>query len=153
MKFATMDNRPPKVVVDCSLEPSMTKQSFKEECDINNIMAKYRATGLIDVGTKLKEGHYADLADMPDYHTSMNVVIAAQAAFEALPSTLRERFGNDPGKFMDFVSDPANECELVSLGLAVAKPGLEPPTGDGERAHNAGASAPVDGSTEPSKGS
>ena len=29
-------------------KPSLTKQSFTKECDINNIMKKYQKTGAID---------------------------------------------------------------------------------------------------------
>lgn len=36
-----------------------------------------------------------------------------------MPSEVRKRFGNNPGVFMDFVSNPDNKEELVKLGLAV----------------------------------
>ena len=41
----------------------------------------------------------------------------AQDMFESLPADIRTKFGNDPGRFLDFVEDPQNEEELIELGL------------------------------------
>ena len=51
-------------------EPTLTKQSFKEECDINNIMAKYRATGILS-HVQAHQGRYQDLPSEIDYHTDL----------------------------------------------------------------------------------
>ena len=40
--------------------PSLTKQSFKDECNINNIMSKYMKDGLIGHVNK-HQGRYDDL--------------------------------------------------------------------------------------------
>lgn len=95
---------------------SLAKQSMAEECDINNILAQYNKTGAIE---HLREGgYYADLPEPLDYHGSMNAVILAREAFSTLDSGLRARFGNDPEKLLEFVHDPANRDEMVTLGLA-----------------------------------
>ena len=49
-----------------------------------------------------------------------------QKAFDALPAELRERFENDPGKFVEFCLDPKNKDEAVELGLAVPSPAVSP---------------------------
>lgn len=101
-------------------EPSMTKQSFKEECDINNIVRRFEATGVIDhLNMRAREGVYTDLPDPIDFQGALNVVLAAETAFGSLPADLRARFGNDAEQFLAFTADPANQEEMIKLGLAV----------------------------------
>lgn len=100
--------------------PSRTKQSFQAECDINGIMAKHMATGLVD-HVNQRQGRYEDLPSETDYHANLNSVMAAQEAFDSLPSKIRTRFKNDPGKFLGFVLDPSNKEEVQKMGLG-AKP-------------------------------
>lgn len=94
---------------------SMTKQSFKDETDINNILKKYLKTGILPLAQRVAE--YGDYSDVGDYQSALNTVIGAQEAFMALPAKLRERFGNDPGQFLGFLSDPSNRKEAEELGL------------------------------------
>lgn len=104
------------VRLDFTDKVSMTKQSFKDECDINNIMRKYQKNALV---THLNQyqGQYADVTGAVDYHTAMNVVTRAHSMFMTLPAELRKDFGNDPARFLDFATDPANEEKLVEMGL------------------------------------
>lgn len=96
-------------------EQGRTKQSFKAECDINNIMAKYQRTGLVEFVNK-HEPQYGDVTGF-DFQASMNQVIAAQAMFEALPSSVRKRFHNDPAEFVAFMDDESQLEESYRLGL------------------------------------
>lgn len=96
---------------------SMTFQEFKNECNINNILAKYQKQGVLEHFNK-HQGDYSDYTNVQDYHSSYNQIIAAQDAFNDLPSTVRKRFNNDPGQFLDFVGNPDNVQEMIDLGLA-----------------------------------
>lgn len=95
---------------------TLTKQDDLAMSDINNIMKKYRATGLLP--QLVREPFYGDFTNIPDYQESLNIVIRGQEAFAKLPSDLRTRFDNDPAKFLAFASDPKNLDEMVKLGLA-----------------------------------
>lgn len=96
---------------------SMTHQSHQQECDINHIMAKWQKTGVMEHVNRY-QGDYADFTNMPqDYQDSMNQVLEAQDMFQSLPSSVRRRFGNDAGAFVDFVADPDNREELSRMGL------------------------------------
>lgn len=97
-----------------------TKQSMKDECDINRVMKRFAATGVLPTASG-KRPMYADVTGV-DFQKMMDVMSSAQAAFDALPSGVRKRFSNDPGEFVDFASDPDNAEELVKMGLAI-KPG------------------------------
>lgn len=96
--------------------PTMAKQSFKDECDVNKIMERFEKTGLISHVNKY-QGDYGDAVGIQDYHASMNQVIAAQEAFDSLPSKIRARFGNNPGDFLNFMENPENKDEAIQLGL------------------------------------
>lgn len=95
--------------------PSRTQQSFKDETNINNIMAKYQKTGLLD---HINE-HGASYGDQPsadDYHEAMNRVASTKSMFEELPSSTREQFDNDPSKFLEYVSDEEKREALLNTG-------------------------------------
>lgn len=101
--------------------PSRTKQADAAACDINNILARYRKTGVVEHLNRFG-GDYGDYSSAQDYHTSLNQVLAAREVFDSLPSQLRRRFGNDPALFLDFVGNEANRDEMMSLGLLKAAP-------------------------------
>lgn len=99
------------------------KQSFVTECDINTIMKQYSQTGQIrHISAKAAQGAYLDLPDEIDFQTALQIVKDGESAFGTLPSKVRDRFSNDPARFLDFMSDPANAEEAVKLGLATARP-------------------------------
>lgn len=103
--------------------PSMTKQEFAEECDINHIMARYEKTGVMPVGTRMFE--FGEAISEYSYQESMNAVIASREYFASLPARIRDRFGNDPGKLFAFLDDEDNRDEAIELGL-VKEPDPEP---------------------------
>ncbi|AXH77820.1 MAG: internal scaffolding protein [Microviridae sp.] len=93
-----------------------TKQSFKEECDINTIMARYQSTGQIPVINQTAP-QYLDVSAGADFQSSMEFVAGAQTLFQEMPSSIRNRFGNDPREFLDFCSQEKNRPELAEMGL------------------------------------
>lgn len=110
----------PSPGVDCSNDPGLTKQSFKDECDINQIVKRYETTGQLPDMIKTNP-QYGDFSQVGTYMDSLEIVSKAHEQFEALNAHIRARFDNDPAKFLDFASDPKNLKEMVSLGLAVAR--------------------------------
>lgn len=102
-------------------EPSMTKQSFKDECDINNIVRRFEVTGILDhVNRAAEQGAYLDLPDGLDLQVGLNMIEQANAAFMALPAATRAEFDNDPVKFVDAFHNPteAQQERFIALGLA-----------------------------------
>lgn len=92
-----------------------TKQEFKDECDINILMAKYQATGEMP-NLNESDPRYLDATGF-DYQAHMNFVAGANSLFNALPSAIRSRFRNDPVQFLDFTGDEKNRDEMVKMGL------------------------------------
>jgi len=95
--------------------PSRTKQSFRDECDINNILRQFNVTGQLPVGSF--QPQYGDFSGVTDYQSALNQVMAAQDSFLQLPAKIRAKFDNDPAVFLDFASDEANKDEMKALGL------------------------------------
>ncbi len=127
-KMQRGSKRLPRITKTFSL-PSRAKQSFAEECDINNIMSKFNKTGILEHENK-RTPQYGDLMPFDDYHAALNQTIEAQDAFDALPSDLRSRFNNEPGEFLKFVDNPENTEEMVELGLSEAPTGPSASTPD-----------------------
>lgn len=101
-------------------KPSLTKQSFRDECEINNIMRKWKKTGMLEHLARVAPQYGDFLSCTPDsYQEACNIVANAQQSFAALSSDIRARFENNPELFLAFVSNPNNAKELIELGLAV----------------------------------
>jgi len=97
-------------------KPSMTQKQFGDETDINKIMKKYHATGMITHLAK-NPGRYMDLSEMKDYAQSLQTVIDSEAAFMTLPSETRFKFQNNPQELINFLADPKNRDEAIKLKL------------------------------------
>jgi phage internal scaffolding protein len=108
-----------KLRVAIATGDGLTEQNHKDETDINNIVRKYNKTGLIDHLNQF-EKQYGDMTGF-DYQDAMNTIAAANTMFEGLPSSIRNKFDNDPAKFINFVDDEANADKLIEMGLAKPK--------------------------------
>lgn len=97
-------------------EPSLTQKQFEGECDINRIMKKYHATGMINHLAR-NPGRYADLSEIKDYAGALQTVIKAEESFMTLPSEIRFRFQNNPQNLLNFLADEKNRDEAIRLGI------------------------------------
>jgi len=112
-------NLPPDPGITFRL-PTMTQQHFREECDINNIMARYAQTGLLP---QHQDGIFVDLAnnEWMDYREALHVIQEADEAFSTLPASFRSELGNNPANFIDWISDPTNENRAIKMGFMVPR--------------------------------
>jgi len=140
-----------RVQFHCTGE-SMTKQSFRDEVNVNNIMRKYRETGLLAHVNEHK-GQYGDFISAPDYHTAMSAVVKAQEMFEELPADVRKQFANDPELFLEYAQDPANAEGMRELGLLPEAPRDEGSEEPSEPVQAPKAVEPTDGAEDASEGS
>ena len=111
-------------------ERLMTKQSHKDECDINRILKQYQRTGII---THVQNARptYMDLPDAMDFQVSMNIVLEGNEAFSSLPAQVRAHFHNDPAAFLAALSDPDQAQQMREWGFL--KPLDEPPAPQPDR--------------------
>jgi len=96
-------------------DPVTTKQSFKDECDINKIMARYVKTGVVEHINNHAPNY--GFATANDFRESLELIAQARSTFADLPAEIRKKFDNDPSNFLGFVEDPNNRSELALMGL------------------------------------
>lgn len=111
---------------------SRTKQSDKDQCDINFIMKKYSKSGDLSLLNR-RVASYGEVFDDIGYVEAFNRVEAVNSLFASLDAVTRERFGNDPKQFLAFGADPANVNELVELGILDVVQHLTQPAGSVEK--------------------
>lgn len=92
-----------------------TKQSEKDACDINQIMARYVKTGHISHANKFQPEY--GFATELDFRESMELIQQAQDMFDELPAITRKEFDNDPARFLEFTQNPNNQEKMVEMGL------------------------------------
>lgn len=113
----------PKVKGLVNTGECVTQQHFKKECDVNVIVDSFVRTGMLkDDGKKYVFG---DVYNEFDYRQGLDMVIQADEMFRELPAKVRERFKNDPGELLMFISDDENREEAIKLGL-IDKPAQLP---------------------------
>lgn len=127
-KFFTRWNLPPKELRgDCdNFDETLTQQHFKDECDINNIIARYQVTGLLtdpSVTNVNRTPLFGDFSELPhDYQSAQTFIMEAQEQFASMPSTIRAHFHDDPGDLLAAFDNPARHAELVELGIIADGP-------------------------------
>ena len=120
MKIITKRSNGTIRVTTKNIEPSRTDTSFKAQCDVNNIISKWKKTGQIN-HLNTNQGQYADYSDLPDLQTALTTVIQATKTFEQLPANVRKYFSNDPVEMYNFLQDPQNDSEAIRLGLKTSR--------------------------------
>lgn len=73
--------------LDCSDLPDMTRQEFKDEADINNLMTRYGVTGAPQRPTVFGEVDYDQ-----DLQQAKQALHDAQRAWEHLPQNIKEKY-------------------------------------------------------------
>lgn len=104
-------------------EVSRTQQQFKDDTNINVILAKWVRTGAMPQAARLPQ--YGDFVGPDSYMDALSIVHEADKHFDSLSGKVRARFANDPSKFLEFMSDECNREEAIELGL-VSKPPAAP---------------------------
>lgn len=117
IKSAFSEREPREFALRCE-DPSLARQSFKEECDINTIVKRFGLSGELPKGVRMPS--YGDFTGIYDYASAMNAIVAARESFDTMPANVRARFNNEPADFVAFCSDDRNRDEAVKLGLVPA---------------------------------
>ena len=109
---------------DMDYSDGRTKQSFKDETDVNLIIQKHTRMGTL---SHLEQwgGQYGDLSDF-DFQEAQNQIAKATSMFEELPAAVRKKFANSPEKFLEFVNHPDNSDRLAEALPELAEPGSAP---------------------------
>lgn len=102
-------------------DPSLASQEGADETDINRIVQKWIATGIPPLRNGV-EAMFGDFTDAADFRSSLERVRAAERSFASLPADLRQQFGEDPGRLLDFLGDESNRPQAEAWGLVNKRP-------------------------------
>lgn len=119
--FATYFKKPDVSGLDFTDSPSLTEQHHAPDLDMNTIVTRALKTGAIDPSLVRTFGKYADVTTVGDYMDAHMRYRSGVESFEALPSSIRDRFHNNPAELLEFIHDPKNRDEAIKLGF-IEKP-------------------------------
>lgn len=134
MKFNTRFN--PPVVPGVTAAGGLTDQHQKDDCDLNQILKRYRVGGL----PAAPAGRFEDLTEAPkDLQDAFDRVQDAVDWFAGLPSDVRRRYGNDPREALRAaLSGNAEDLGVLfpnlSKAVETAKPEPQRKAAEGEPA-------------------
>lgn len=153
MSFATNLGTRVKVSFSGSKGVSLCKQQFAADADINVLMNRYKrpevlAAAMSAIGSP-RVPRFGDFSSLPDYPTICQSMRMADAAFAALPSSVRDKFDNSVEACLEFLSNSGNLEEAVKLGLldksvlpVVQKPVVSPVTPVDDKSNDVKGAAP-----------
>ena len=98
---------------------AMTEQHHKEAVQVENILKKFRDTGVI-THTNQHEGQYGNFVDAQTFAIAHQNVAEAKSMFESLPSHIRNDMANSVENFLEFIHNPENRQAILDYGLSDA---------------------------------
>ena len=112
-----LPHRPSPKVAPIIFGETLTEQTHKEACDINNIVKAATANPMLLADPAPHRKVFRDFSSGDDYLELQNKLCEARSMFYDLPAELRAHFEHDPAKIIDFVADPDNALEAHEMGL------------------------------------
>lgn len=93
-----------RVQLHC-LDPHLTQQEFTEECDINNVILRYSATGELPPRLNARVAEFLDVSEIGDLHEALEQARVGNAFFESLPDQVKQAVGYDPMRLLDALDE------------------------------------------------
>lgn len=128
-RFYTRFDRPESPAIDFTDSPSLARQEFEPECNINNILAKFKVTGvLVDPTVRsLRTPMFLDCTSIPSleqYHDMLNDLVEQ---FDSLPDEVKSVFNGDAHAAMQWFAR-ASDRQVVELWRNCGFDPQKPPT-------------------------
>nr|UXQ87953.1 MAG: internal scaffolding protein [Microvirus sp.] len=90
-------------------KPTLTKQSFKDECNINNIVNRFQSTGQLP--TNLNQDPQYGFCPEIDFKEALDLTKNLQAEFDALSSDDKAGFDNNFQNYGAFLQEYSERPE------------------------------------------
>lgn len=105
-----------RVVVVYPEDEGRTQQHFKEETDVNYIMARYQKSGDLALLNRVKTefGEFEQFQDLSRYTSR---VARAEEAFSKLPQRIQKEFDWQPANLLAALDDESKKSYLQDLGV------------------------------------
>lgn len=117
----TLEERIARGGLTFDVNDGMTEQHHAEDADINNIMKRYRNTGLVPVNPNIPLA-VGDFSEIDNYESAMNKIAEANSMFEQLPAHIRKAYDNNPALLLAAIDDPNQKQKLTDLGVFEKSP-------------------------------
>lgn len=110
---------------------SRTKQSFKDECDVNNVVRRYATTGMLS-HVSPRQPTYGDFSVVRSFEEAIELTAQIGDQFAELPSVVRAAADNDPLRFLEMLTNQIGVQTLMDAGLKFdqAEVPASPPEGE-----------------------
>lgn len=118
-------NPSPRVQLFCP-EPSLTQQEFTEECDINNVILRFAATGEFPPRINGRVAEFLDVSEVGELHQALINVRKTKELYDELPAEVRQATGNDPARLLDALEEHARYRASVDPDVTVPTPPVVP---------------------------
>jgi hypothetical protein len=103
----------------------MTKQSHKDECDVNLIVARHLEIGGVITPQEFNE-EIVVLPENFDYKEALDALNAADEAFMKLPAEIRSAHDNNPGNLLNHLDSKAFLSGEVDIKGVARQPEVDP---------------------------
>lgn len=105
--------------LDCSILPDLTRQEFKDETDVNKVLARY------GVNTPMRQPQYSEVDYDMDLQASLEAIREAERAIAKLPVELQGKYSTwerllDGAFNGEFKTDMATYYEAKAAADAAA---------------------------------
>lgn len=94
---------------------SITQSEFAPELDINRLVEKHIKGGI--PFPSAAQNNYADVSDLADFQSSMEIVTKAQETWMDVDARIRRHFGDRVENFLNALHDKSRKDELINLGI------------------------------------
>lgn len=111
-----------RVTIDCGAE-SRTKQSFRDQVNVNEIVKRALTSGQLD-HVNHREPLFGDFSKSTDLKSQIDAVHQAEESFKTLSSGVRKAAQNKPHILLEMLASDTGCQELRDAGLVV---NTEPP--------------------------
>jgi len=101
----------------CDPAEDRTQQSFKDDADINNIMARYLKTGILPEGRGAPQ--FVDTTAI-DFQNAQDLVAHARGQFSLLSAEERDSYGNQVELWLDHQAQLRQEAAQAELDAQAA---------------------------------
>lgn len=156
-EFQTQFERDPSTMEGVTfVDASLTHQEFKDESDINVLIARFEKTGsfynpLNPPAGEKRLPEFVDCTTVPEFLDAQKLIADSYEQFSTLPAKVRDMCNNSPAAFLAALNDPQlRPVFLDALGVSeVRGAGDESPANANQRLAPGATAVPGQGNAAP----
>lgn len=104
---------------------SPVQQYFRDESDVNNIVAYWTRTGDYTAYSHQRPARYVDCSVLQDFEHALNTIVKAEDILSNMDPVERLKFQDDPIAFIEHFADPVNKESFEKVLSSQESPAAE----------------------------